>query len=259
MVGSFDHFTLLLSAEESSVPVEEAALVLSSVFRPGLDVGHWLGRLDDLASGGAADLESVTHRLFAELGFEGNRCGYYDPRNSWLDLVIERRTGIPITLSIVLMAVGRRVGLDIVGVGLPSHFLALDQKSGTFIDAFDGGNLLDRAGVERLFSSLHEGITLDPVMLTPVGTRAIVRRMLNNLVHIALLERDAELRVTAAKLRSLLPDASTSDRLELAGAYMARGEVLRAADVLDAAAAEAPDHEHDAIVRYASEVRARLN
>jgi regulator of sirC expression with transglutaminase-like and TPR domain len=258
-VGSFDHFALLMSTEESSIAVEEAALVLSSVFRTGLDVDHWLGRLDDLAAGCGSDLESVTRRLFGELGFEGNRCGYYDPRNSWLDLVIERRTGIPITLSIVLMAVGRRVGLDIVGVGMPSHFLALDRGSGSFVDGFDGGALLDRSGVDRLFTSLHEGIALDDAMLAPVGTRTIVRRMLNNLVHIAMLERDPELRVTATKLRSLLPDATTSDRLELAGAYMAQGEVLRAADVLDAAAAEAPDHEHDAIVRYASEVRARLN
>ena len=248
-----------MSADEASVAVEEAALELSSVFRPEVQVDRWLRRLDDLATGCSADLESLTHRLFVELGYEGNRCGYYDPRNSWLDVVIERRTGIPITLSILVMAVGRRVGLDVVGIGMPSHFLALERGSGTFIDGFDGGALLDRHGVERLFTSLHEGIRFDEAMLTPVGPRTIMRRMLNNLVHIAMLERDPELRVTATKLRSLLPDAGTADRLELAGAYMARGEVLRAADVLDAAAAEAPDHEHDAIVRYAAEVRGRLN
>jgi regulator of sirC expression with transglutaminase-like and TPR domain len=248
-----------MSAEESSIVVEEAALVLASAFRPELDVDHWLGRFDDLAAGCGHDLEGVIGHLFGDLGFNGNRCGYYDARNSWLDAVLERRTGIPITLSIVLMAVGRRVGLDVVGVGMPSHFLAMDRGSGTFIDGYDGGSLLDRRGVERLFASLHEGIELDDSMLAPVGARTIVRRMLNNLVHIAMLERDPNMRVNATKLRSLLPDASTSDRLELAGAYMARGEVLRAADVLDAAAAEAPDHEHDAIVRYASEVRARLN
>lgn len=248
-----------MSSDESSVVVEEAALELAAAFRPDLDRDGTLERLDRLAEGSAGDLERVTAHLFGEMGFIGNQCGYYDPCNSWLDLVVERRTGIPITLSIVLMAVGRRVGLDIVGIGLPSHFLALDRGTGTFIDAFDGGRHLDRAGVERLFSSIHDGLALHDSMLRPVGVRAIVRRMLNNLAHIGVIDRDPVLRVTATKLRSLLPDATTSDRLDLAGAYVSTGEVLRAADVLDAAAAEAPEPERDTIMRSAAELRGRLN
>lgn len=239
--------------------IDEAALVLASVFRPGLVVDEWMARIDRFADGCASDIASVTERVFGELGFDGNRCGYYDPQNSWLDVVIQRRTGIPITLSIVLMAVARRVGVEMVGIGLPSHFLALDVTSGLYVDGFGGGVLLDRDGVARLFESLHGGQPFQDSMLEPVGARSIIRRMLNNLANIATMERDTALRVTATRLRALLPDATTGDRLDLAGAYLARGDVVRAADALDAAAAGAPAHEHDALARFASEVRGRLN
>ncbi len=259
-MGAIDRFALLLASDEEGIAVEEAALVLASVFKPTLVVDEWLTRIDRLADGCAPDIESVTRRLFGELGFDGNRCGYYDQQNSMLDAVIERRTGIPITLSILLMAVARRAGLEVVGVGMPSHFLALDVRSGLWIDAFGGGVLLDRAGIETLFASLGTGApSLDDDMLRPVGPRLIVRRMLNNLVNIAIADRDARSRILATRLRSLLPDASTVDRLDLAEAYLSCGEVVRAADVLDAAAADAPDDEHDAIARFAAEVRGRLN
>ena len=259
-MGSVERFTLLMASDEGAIEIDEAALVLASVFRPDLVVEEWSARLDEFAAGCDADIASVTRRLFGELGFDGNRCVYYDVANSWLDVVIERRTGIPITLSIVVMAVARRVGLDVRGVGLPSHFLAWDVESDTYIDAFGGGRLLDRAGVAALFDSLHGGQqAFSESMLATVGPRLIVRRMLNNLVNIADLTNDRALRVEASKLRSILPDATTADRLDLAGALLSRGEVLRAADVLDAAAAEAPDHEHDSLARFASEVRARLN
>lgn len=255
-----ERFTLLMANDDSSIAVDEAALVLASVFRPGLVVEEWSARLDELAAGCGPDIGSVTRRLFGDLGFDGNRCVYYDVANSWLDVVIERRTGIPITLSIVVMAVARRVGLDVRGIGLPSHFLAWDAESDLYIDAFGGGRLLDRAGVVTLFDALHGGQqTFVDAMLAPVGPRLIIRRMLNNLVNIADLTHDRSLRVDASKLRSVLPDATSVDRLDLAGALLSRGEVLRAADVLDAAAAEAPAHEHESLVRYAAEVRARLN
>lgn len=241
------------------VEVELAALEMAAVFRPGLDVAEWTERLDELASGCDADIASVSERLFVEQGFDGNRCGYYDPLNSWLDVVIERRTGIPISLSIVVMAVARRVGLEVVGIGMPSHFLARDLSTGLYVDAFGGGSLLDHDGVLGLFQSLHGTEPFHDSMLEPVGVVPIVRRMLNNLANIAQMERDAELRVTATRLRSLLPDATTGDRLDLAGALLARGDVRQAADALDAAAAGAPEHEHDALARFASEVRGRLN
>lgn len=251
---------MLMANDDEDIVIEEAALVLASVFRPGLVVADWSARLDDMAEGCEGDIRSVSRRIFGELGFHGNRCGYYEAANSWLDVVIERRTGIPITLSIVVMAVARRVGLDVRGIGLPSHFLSWDVDSDTYVDAFDGGRLLDRAGVIALYDSLHGGQQpfSDP-MLATVGPRLVIRRMLNNLAHIAELTNDRELRVDASRLRSMLPDATNVDRLDLAGAYLSRGDVLRAADVLDVAAAEAPDHEHDAIAGFASEVRGRLN
>lgn len=249
-----------MANDDADIAVEEAALELASVIRPGLEVGDWLTILDEFAVDCDADIASVCDRLFRDLGFTGDRCIYYDVANSWLDVVITRRTGIPITLSILVMAVARRVGLDVRGVGMPSHFLTRDTATGLYVDAFGGGALLDHGGVVDLFDSLHGGQRrFSDDMLAAVGPRAIVRRMLNNLVHVAELNNDRRLRIDAARLRSVLPDATTSDRLDLAGAYLKCGDVLRAAAVLDAAAAEAPDHEHDTIAAYASQVRSRLN
>ena len=259
-VGTMDRFALLMSSKEEDIAVEEAALVLASVFRPGVVIGDGLARLDDVADGCAPRIEAIVERLFGELGFVGNRSDYHDPANSWLDQVLERRLGIPITLSIVVMAVGRRAGVEIEGIGMPAHFLCRDRATGLYIDPFGGGTLLDRDGVGALFRSLNgDHLRLTDQMLAPVGSRLIIRRMLNNLAQIATHRCDRDMQITATKLRALLPDASTRDRLELAGAYMAGGDLVRAANVLEAACAEAPDEERATIARFAAEVRGRLN
>ena len=259
-VGTTDRFTILMAGDERGIAIDEAAFVLASHFHEGLVIDEWLQKIDDLAEGCGSSLEAIRKRVFEDLGFAGNTCGYYDQDNSCLDSVIERRLGIPITLSIVLMSVAQRAGRTLTGIGLPGHFLTFDAESGSYIDAFDGGTLLDDVGCQQLFAQLHgPGAQWHPSMLAPIGARGIIRRMLNNLAQIASTENDHRSRVIATRLRSLLPDASIWERAELARAYEASGDFDRASSVLEAVAADAPADEAEGLRFAAVRLRARLN
>lgn len=213
-----------MAADEREIAIDEAAFVVAGQFHTDLNVEEWLARVDDLAAGCGPTLTQLRERMFDDLGFAGNTCGYYDQQNSFLDSVIERRLGIPITLSVIAMAIGRRIGRPLFGVGMPGHFLTFDPDSAVYIDAFDGGAVLDVEGCRRLFEQLHgPDAPWHPSLLSPIGPRAIVRRMLNNLAQIAIAESDHSSRIIASRLRSLLPDASLGERAELARAYEASG------------------------------------
>jgi regulator of sirC expression with transglutaminase-like and TPR domain len=249
-----------MASDERSIAVDEAAFVLASHFHDGVDVDERLVELDRLSAGCGQSLEALLGHVFAELGFLGNSCGYYDQNNSCLDAVIDRRLGIPITLSIVLMSIGRRVGRELRGIGMPGHFLTLDVETGTYIDAFDCGQKLDEFACQQLFTQLHgPDVPWHTSMLSPIGPRGIIRRMLNNLAQVAMNESDHRSRIIATRLRSLLPDASIWERAELARAYEASGDFDRASVVLEAVAAEAPPEEAKGLRFAAAELRALLN
>ncbi|HEX2481803.1 MAG TPA: transglutaminase-like domain-containing protein, partial [Methylomirabilota bacterium] len=162
----------------------EGALWIAAEAHAGLDVQHWLGRLDALGHRAAERVTSgmnvdraataIARFLFEEEGFRGNTEDYYDPRNSFLDDVIERRLGIPITLSVVYVAVAAWAGLEAAGVGLPGHFIVRAMRGGRdqLLDPFHGGKLLDRAGCEALLARVRPGGgPLHPRWLAPVTTR----------------------------------------------------------------------------------------
>src|SRR5260370_16921174 len=117
--------------------------------------------LADAASGlmGAEFVASVNTFLFEEIGFRGNAQNYYDPRNSCLNWVLDQRTGIPITLSLVYLEIARRIGRPIAGIGLPGHFIVKydDGKYATYLDPFDGAKLLDEVKFRHLAQN-----TFDP-------------------------------------------------------------------------------------------------
>jgi regulator of sirC expression with transglutaminase-like and TPR domain len=200
----------------------EGALWIAAEAHAGLDVQHWLGRLDTLGHRAAERLTpemdvdraaaAVARFLFEEEGFRGNVEDYYDPRNSFLDDVLDRRLGIPITLSIVYVAVAARAGLEAAGVGLPGHFVVRAERRGRhrLLDPFHGGALLDRADCEALVGRVRPGGgPLDPRWLAPVTPRQIFIRMLTNLkaVYSALGDWGRAL-AAADRILLLAPDAA---------------------------------------------------
>jgi regulator of sirC expression with transglutaminase-like and TPR domain len=172
-----------------------AALAIAQLEYPRLDPTPWLAELDDFgreASRRVAGLANVRDRIgevsafvFGTLGFTGNREQYLDPRNSYLNEVIGRRLGIPITLSIVYIEVGRRAGLPLSGIGFPGHFLVGCEPAGQerlIIDAFGGGTMLSEPECRTLLRE-HAGdqVPWHPSYLDRTDRRAIVLRMLGNL------------------------------------------------------------------------------
>jgi len=123
--------------------------------------------------------------MFDDQGFHGNQTNYYDPRNSFLSAVLDRRTGIPITLSIVYLEVGRRAGLEVEGLGMPGHFIVRARESGAIeaalVDPF-GGRMIDREDCQERLDELFEGnVTLTDDHLRATSGREILVRLLSNL------------------------------------------------------------------------------
>lgn len=256
-------FEALVQGPEPAIPLDELALLVAAHAEPGLDIGKWLGALDDIAARCSDHSFAGVLRHVSTEGFAGDRDDYYDPRNSYLHHVIERRTGIPITLSVVTIELGRRLGVPVVGVGLPGHFLVrdgLDEYS--FADPFDG-RLLDREGCERAFAETQPEIPFDEAYLAPVGTRSIVARLLANLKGLHLARRDRRALAWVLALRVAVPGVPLEERRELASALAADGRFLEAAVVLDHLAELAGTAGEAGIAedaeRGATRLRARLN
>jgi regulator of sirC expression with transglutaminase-like and TPR domain len=190
-----------LLAGDPAVDLTRIALEIAQDAYPELDPSPYLGRIDDLAAR-VRDrcpplarprqvIGQVNWVLYVEEGFRGNTDEYYDPRNSYLNEVLDRRTGIPISLAVVYRAVADRLGLAMAGVNLPAHFvLRTGQGPGTiFVDPFHAGHLLDRQGCERLVATVTgQDVQLSDAQLAPCPTGMIVARMLRNLKAVYLRE-----------------------------------------------------------------------
>lgn len=185
-------FAELVGMPEDTLDLALGALLVARIEHPGLSPASALMRLEELATGSGVAREpdpvKALHRLreflFEEEGFAGNAEDYYDPRNSCLNDVLERRLGIPITLSVVLMEVGRRVGLSIQGVGLPGHFLVRADVGSepVLLDPFDGGAVVTHERAADLVArALGRRVPLGAEHFAPVTKRQILVRMLMNL------------------------------------------------------------------------------
>lgn len=185
-------FAHVTSRPDEEIDLAAAALLIAEVEYPGLDIAHYLSVLDGMAEGarrvaqrrGVGLVEAMNGHLFDELGFVGNDADYYDPRNSFLNEVIDRRVGIPITLSVIYLEVARRLGLELVGISFPGHFLVGEPVGGgmRYLDPYHGGIALQRHDLEeRLARALGGTTQLSPEHLAPAPKRQILTRMLNNL------------------------------------------------------------------------------
>ncbi len=187
---------------EGEIDLARAALLLAAMEYPSLDIDRELGLLDSLASAARSRLDGdrdplacanrLSEFLFDEMGFRGNREDYYDPRNSYLNDVLSRRLGIPITLALVYIEVGRRSGIPLAGIGMPGHFLVGHREAeGLYIDPFHGGILLSREEcAERLRQALGEETPWDPLYLAPIGNRDYIARMVRNLKGVYMRRED---------------------------------------------------------------------
>ncbi|HSU62251.1 MAG TPA: tetratricopeptide repeat protein [Burkholderiales bacterium] len=201
-MAGLEAFERVLAEKEERIDLARACLMIAQDAYPDLSVDRYLGDIERMAmrvrarlrdGGGAEDrVVALNEFLFGELGYFGNTKDYYDPRNSYLNEVIERRTGIPITLAILYMEVGRRIGLPLAGVSFPGHFLVqLKLRRGMVVlDPFSGGAPVSEEELrERLKRVIPEGASDDlPVselpleqFLEPATNRQILARVLRNL------------------------------------------------------------------------------
>lgn len=205
----------------------QGALLIARDAYPGLDVARYASEIDRLAAAvrGRAlrglPLERqaavLSEHLYGHCKFRGNSEDYYDPRNSFLNDVLDRRLGIPITLAIVYVEVARRVGVRASGVAFPGHFLVrLDrpEEGPLFIDPFGGGALLDHEALQELLRrAAGPDKTLEPSHLRAASVRSILVRMLMNLRAIYATRGEyAQLLVVLDRIIDLVPDASTELR-----------------------------------------------
>ena len=268
-----DPFAELMAREEPAIDLARACLLIARDAYPGLDVDGYLGEIERLAArlrGRLPDADGAEERiaalnefLFAELGYTGNAENYYDPRNSYLNEVLDRRTGIPLTLSVLYMEIGRRVGLPIEGVSFPGHFLVRLRLRGALLvlDPFSGGEPQSEADLRaRLRRVIPEGAT-GPVpleelpleqFLEPAGKRQILARLLRNLKAI-YREADKPERQLDVLTRMLVVAPAAHGELRERGLLYQRLECYRAAlkDLSDYSTLE-PD------AADAEEVRARV-
>jgi regulator of sirC expression with transglutaminase-like and TPR domain len=263
-------------AAREPVPLARGALLIAKEEYPDLDVEHYLDHMAALGRAaeralreGANTVERVqllSDFLFVQTGFEGNREQYGDPRNSFLNQVLERRLGIPITLSVVYLEVGRRAGLNLYGVSFPSHFLvkAVDERGELIIDPFNGGTIL---GLDELRARLKQiygqPVELHPAMLKAASTRQILARVLRNLKAIYLSGADWPGALGALDRILVLEPRSVEEILERATLYERLECFAAALEDFQSFLTQAPEHPaadgaREAAVRLARQV-ARIN
>jgi regulator of sirC expression with transglutaminase-like and TPR domain len=189
-----DELRLMAAGPDETMNLEQGAFLIARYAYPTLDVTLYRRQLDEMAqevrdrigprSSGEETVNALNRYLFTEQGFKGNTKDYYEVENSYLNRVIDRRVGIPISLSVVYLLVGKRLGLPLYGIGMPGHFLVKyeSERYKIFIDCFNGGALLTEKNCARFLTEAGYGFDEKYLQKSPV--RAILSRMIKNLLAI---------------------------------------------------------------------------
>ena len=218
---------------EENIDLGRAALTIAQIEYPDLDVGHYLSCIDSLAMEVArccpaeADvyrtIAALNHVLFNQHGFRGNQKDYYDPRNSFLNQVIERKTGIPISLSVLYMEVAQRAGLKLDGVGFPGHFMVkyVCDRDEIIIDPFFDGGIKSREDLTRLIHEMYGGkAVLTDELLQAAGKKQILKRMLTNLKMVYAQKNDMVKSLSVLDRLVILDPASATDIRDRGAIYL---------------------------------------
>jgi regulator of sirC expression with transglutaminase-like and TPR domain len=187
-------FAEISSVDETVFALDRAALTLCLEDYPGLDLEEYLRRLDTLAARAevligqdrsVGNVLNCLHEvLFVQEGFRGNATDYYDPRNSFLNEVMDRKLGIPISLSVIFIEVSRRIAFPAFGVGFPGHFIVKCQDGDReiLIDPFNNGHILTEKNCQELLDRVYGGtVPIQPSFLQAMSKKAVISRMLFNL------------------------------------------------------------------------------
>jgi regulator of sirC expression with transglutaminase-like and TPR domain len=217
-------FRQAVDRPEGIIDLGRAALTIALADYPNLDIAAYLARIDRFAlevtqrCGAESDvyrsLAALNHVLFAQHGFRGNRDDYFDPKNSFLNEVMERKTGIPISLSVLYMEVAQRVGLPVEGVGFPGHFLVKHALGGDeiVIDPFNKGEVKSREDLEQMLHRLYGSeVSFHSQFLEPASKKQILQRMLVNLKAIYLKKNDLPRSLSALDRLIILDPGSAID------------------------------------------------
>jgi regulator of sirC expression with transglutaminase-like and TPR domain len=239
------------------------ALLIASTESHDVDIDGVLANLDRMASAASAripndgnelqQLNAVIDLLFGVIGFSGNRDDYYDPRNSYLNHVLDRRLGIPITLSLLCIEVGRRAGVPIVGIGMPGHFLIRHRdEPNFFVDSFNGGLLLSQDECGALMrEAAGDAVRLEGHHLNPVTSREILSRILRNLKAIYWDREEFDQCITTiGALMAVLPDRPEEQR-DRGVVHLKAGNHQQSAEDFTAYIEAAPNAEDIETVRNA--------
>jgi regulator of sirC expression with transglutaminase-like and TPR domain len=232
---TYEEFRRAVERPEEALDLGRAALAIAASEYPRLDTTAYLARIDELAiavtkhltgdeSGPHRSIAALNYVLFQKCAFRGNRDDYFDAKNSFLNEVIDRRIGIPITLSVLYMEVARRIGLPLLGVGFPGHFLVkyLGDREEIVIDPFNGGDIRTPDSLQQLLAGLYgKPVALSPQLLDPVTKRQILRRMLNNLKFIYLRQRDLVKALAALDRMTIAEPNLAEDLRERGQVYLA--------------------------------------
>ena len=248
---------------DGAFDLARGALLIASTDDPNVDIDGILANLDRMAqaaharipanAGPLEQLNAVTDLLFNVIGFSGNRDDYYAPHNSYLNRVLERRLGIPITLSLLCIEVGRRAGVPALGIGMPGHFLIRHRDEPNFyVDAFNGGLLLSQDECGALMRQATGGSArLEAHHLNPVPPREILARILRNLKAVYWSREEFDRCITAiGALMTTLPGRPEEQR-DRGVVHLKAGNHRESAADFAAYLAAAPNAEDVATVRNA--------
>ena len=230
-----ERFAKLAELPDEQIEVAPAALMMATIEDPHLDANEHISSLDSLADvarrrlSGERDplycINVLSEFLFDEMGFRGNREDYYDTRNSLLNAVLSRRLGIPITLSLIYIEVGKRLGMRLLGIGMPGHFLVRHANlTDMFVDPFHGGIILSvEECAQRLRQVTGADVRWSPGYLSPISNLEFIARMLRNIKAIYWRGQDYNRALRATNWLMALQPAATQERRDRGLLYAQTG------------------------------------
>jgi regulator of sirC expression with transglutaminase-like and TPR domain len=240
-------FLEIASLDEEAFSLDRAALIMALEEYPSLDIQSYLRRLDTFAARAEAligadrtatsVIQSINEVLFVQEGLRGNAEDYYDPRNSYLNEVLDRRLGIPISLSVIYMEIAKRIDFSIRGVGFPGHFLmkhaAKDRD--IIVDAFNLGRILTPNDCQELLDKTYNGtVSMNAALFQPMEKRSIITRMLYNLKGVYMQKEQHQKALSAIERILMLNPWTPSEVRDRGLLYMQTGLFAKALVDLDA-------------------------